>query len=694
MADAIKILVAGLPAEIVREIGLRLAGVVVSEFEDSQELAREAGKGEARLVVLTDTLPEEDSINIAREARESGDDVRIAYCLFTAQAESALRTLTEIGVDRFFLSPVDLEEMLRELANMSRVELLAPQRSYAGHAAAAIFEAWGRASAPTLQKIDMLEDAAIAVLDNGLTPALRAAAQREAQTLSELAARFGFRNGSEVAGDIAERFANESLTAVDGVAISEELLLLREHLSGDPQQPPSGDPSFEDEASSRRAAGLTAADDAAYEGARILVIDDEPMITRGLASLLELRKMSVTTLNDPLRFWAALDEAAPNVVLLDLEMPKLSGTELCRAMRNDRRWSEVPVVFLTGHTDHESVRRMFAAGADDYVGKPFVSAELMMRIGSRLTSAKARGGPVESDPVTGLPTARSATELIRRFLRLARRKSDPYSIAVLQIDEFARLMKAHGRRLGDTVLRAIGELLQQSFRGEDVVGLWGTADFTIGMYGSAKEQSAIKLTQICTRIAGLSFPSDDGEPVRVQCTGGVSQAQIDGDDVGALRGEALKALQLVREIGLNRVGISGVRPSGPMTRHVDVAIVEGDAALVGLLRHAIESRGMSVAAFADGQTAADALTGAVPELHAMVILLGLDLPVLNGLQVLRRLKAVEVTRVSKVVMLTARTDERDILAALELGAIDHIAKPFSVPVLVHKVRTALRQNQP
>jgi diguanylate cyclase (GGDEF)-like protein len=293
-----------------------------------------------------------------------------------------------------------------------------------------------------------------------------------------------------------------------------------------------------------------------------------------------------------------------------------------------------------------------------------------------------------------LPTARSATELIRRFLRLARRKSDPYSVAVLQIDDFAGVVKTHGRRLSDTMLRAIGELLQQSFRGEDVVGLWGTSEFTIGMYGSAKEQSGIKLTQITTRIAGLSFPSDGAEPMRVQCTGGVSQAQVDGDDVGALRGEALKALQLVREIGLGRVGISGVRPAGPMTRRVDVAIVEGDAALVGLLRHAIESRGMSVAAFADGQTAAETLTGTVPELHAEVILLGLDLPSLNGLEVLRRLNAVEVTRVSKVVMLTARTDERDILAALELGAIDHIAKPFSVPVLVHKVRTALRQNQP
>jgi diguanylate cyclase (GGDEF)-like protein len=296
--------------------------------------------------------------------------------------------------------------------------------------------------------------------------------------------------------------------------------------------------------------------------------------------------------------------------------------------------------------------------------------------------------------VTGLPTAAKATDLIQRFLRLARRKTDPYSLGVLEVDEFAELTQKHGRRLGDVVLRAIGELMQKSFRGEDVVGWWGggSAEFIVGMYGSPKEQSAIKLTQICAKVAEQAF-STDSASVHVQCTGGVAQYQIDGDDVNAMREQALKALAEVRVSGVNRVGISGVKPTGVMTRRVDVAIVDDDTAMVELLRHAMESRSISVATFADGETAADALTGSAREVRAAVILLGVDLPGINGLEVLRRLNAMELTRMSKVVMLTSRTGERDVLAALELGAIDHIAKPFSVPVLVHKVRMAIRQNQ-
>ena len=702
MTEPVKLLVWGIPAEIVREIGLRLRGVVISEFDNAQQMGRAAAYGDARLVLLSDALPTDDSIYIIRRAKDTSDDVRIAFCISMQQAETALHALKEIHVDRFFLSPVDVEEMLRELAKMGGVEVLPPQASHGEHIAAAVFAAWDRARAPTFQKIDKLDDAAIALLDAGLSPDLKAAAQRDAKSIAELAAQFGFEKGAQIARDLSERFAGESLTPIDGVAISEQLLALRESLVGVPSPPaPQATGASRSKASLSTPTGSgTGSEDSSLEGRKILVVDDEPMVSRGLTTLLGKRGMTVTAVNDPLRFWTVLDEAKPNLILLDLEMPKISGTELCRVVRSDPRWSELPVIFLSGHTDQASVQRVFAAGADDYVGKPFVPAELMMRIENRLTGVKARRAPVETDPLTGLPIAHKATEQIDRFLRLARRKSDPYSIAVIQVDAFASLAKTFGRGTGDVVLRAIGELLPKSFRAEDVVGWWGGADFTIGMYGSTKEHSAIKLTQVCSKIGDQTFLSEDGQRVHVSCSAGVAQYQSDGDTVAALREEALKALEQVRATGgvrttggIIRVGISGTKTIGPMTRRVDVAIVDDDTALVSLLQHAMESRSLRVATFGDGETAVAALTGAAPEVQASLILLGVDIPALNGLDVLRRLKAGEITRSSSVVMLTSRTGERDVLAALELGAADHIAKPFSVPVLMHKVRAMLKQSQ-
>src|SRR5438552_74107 len=694
MTQPVKVLVAGLPAEMVRELGLRLRRVEIGSFENGPQIGRAAAHGEARLVILSDVLPTEETIYIARRAKDASDEMKVAYCMSMQQAENGLRAVKDIQIDRFFLTPIDKEEMLLELAKMSRVEVLAPHESHGEHIAAAVFEAWERGRPSTFQKIDKLDDAAIALLDNNLSAELKAAAERDAQNVAEVAGRFGFDKAARTAKDLAERFASLSLSPVDGVSISEDLLALRQNLLGPPTPPSASKPPATSQASQTPPEAATSLDESQLEARRILLVDDEPLVSRGLTSLLARRQMAVTALNDPLRFWSTVEETKPNLILLDLEMPKLSGTELCRALRNDRRWSELPVIFLTGHTDQASVQRVFAAGADDYVGKPFVPAELTMRIESRLTGVKARRAPVETDPVTGLPVAGKATELIDRFLRLARRKSDPYSIAVLQVDAFANLVTTFGRGAANAVLRAIGELLPKSFRAEDVPGWWSGAEFTIGMYGSTKEHAAIKLAQICAKIAELNFLADDGRRVHVACSAGVAQYQTDGDTIPALRDEALKALEKVRETGgANRVGVSGLKTMGPMTRRVDVAIAVGAGALVPLAPHAMGARAPRVATFADGETAAAALTGSSPEIQASVILLGVDIPALNGLEVLRRLKAGEITRLSSVVMLTSRTGERDVLAALELGATDHIAKPFSVPVLMHKVRTVLKQGQ-
>ncbi len=335
MAESVKVLIAGVPAELVREIGLRLRGVVVSEFENSQQMGRAAAHGEARLVILSDALPTDESIYVARRAKDASEDMGVAYCVAMQHAENALRALKDVQIDRFFFSPVDLEEMLRELARMAGVEVLPPQASHGEHIAAAVFEAWDRTKGPTFQKIDKLDDVAIAILDNSLSAELKAAAERDAQVIAATASRFGFQKAARIAKDLAEHCASASLSPADGVSISEELLVLRQNLLGPPTVPTAPESGGSRVATPAEVAAVN--DEAKLEGRRVLIVDDEPMVTRGLTSLLARRGMAVTALNDPLRFWSVLAETKPNLILLDLEMPKLSGTELCRMVRSDSR---------------------------------------------------------------------------------------------------------------------------------------------------------------------------------------------------------------------------------------------------------------------------------------------------------------------------------------------------------------------
>jgi diguanylate cyclase (GGDEF)-like protein len=667
-------------------------------------------------------------------------------------------------------------------------------------AATALASVWERFREVTLKRVDVIEDAAVALLEGHLSPDHRRQAEREAAKLAGSAGTFGFPRSSQIARQIAEKLAIDSPGELDAVFISEQLLALRTDLEGRPQPVSSEADAFEsgdtpvfllvevDEELSERividgeARGLsvilalsveaartilvtenvsaaliglgsgegnpmldfvaelgsrvppiatlviterdTFADrlEVARLGARkfleqttparavvdaamialrrtrgvsatILAVDDDRQILDALEKLLTRRGMKVVTLNDAVRFWDVLEETSPDLVLLDLEMPHFGGLDLCRVMRNDRHWAKLPVVFLTGHNDPASFQEVFAAGADDIVLKPFAGFELINRIENRLQRARVDQEIAETDEVTGLANQKRATEMMARFLRLARRKLDPYSVVVAEVDLFSRLSEKYGRPAADAVVISFAQLVAKSFRAEDVIGRWSGGEFTIGMYGSNKEDAASKLSQLFTQHQRQRFVGDGGGTFHATLSAGVSEYPTDGASVEELRESALDALALATAAGANQVAKAGAPAPEASTRQVDVALVDDDEAIVGLLRHTMESRGLKVAVFADGEAAAAGLTGNVPEVQASVILLDIDVPALNGLEVLRRLNSGGITEKSSVVMLTARTGESDVLAALDLGATDHIAKPFSVPVLMHKVRSVLRQNR-
>ncbi|MEQ9624315.1 response regulator [Coleofasciculus chthonoplastes] len=118
--------------------------------------------------------------------------------------------------------------------------------------------------------------------------------------------------------------------------------------------------------------------------ANVLVVDDDPQILALLRHLLQPWGLNVTTLAHPQRFWDVLETVSPDLLILDVEMPEYSGIELCQVVRHDLRWSHLPVLFLSAHTEVQTVQQVFTVGADDYIKKPIVEAELITRVLNRL----------------------------------------------------------------------------------------------------------------------------------------------------------------------------------------------------------------------------------------------------------------------------------------------------------------------
>ncbi|HWK89716.1 MAG TPA: response regulator [Longimicrobium sp.] len=425
--------------------------------------------------------------------------------------------------------------------------------------------------------------------------------------------------------------------------------------------------------------------------ATILAVDDDRAVLQAIHAVLTARGMRVRLLSDPRRFWEALEAVVPDVLLLDVQMPHVDGVELCRVVRNDPRWRTLPIVFLTAQVDSASVQRVFDAGADDFVAKPVLGPELAARIGNRLERVQLQRRLAEADPLTGLANRRGSETALERLLALAARQAEPLAVAVLDLDRFKQVNDRCGHAVGDEVLTRVARLLQKRFRAEDVVARWGGEEFVVGMFGMDKVEGVQRLAETLEQLREETFREPGGDAFRVTFSGGVAEFPGDGRDLHALYRAADRAMYQAKEAGRDRVLPAGWNPArGEGPAGVDVLVVEDDAALARLLQHALETRGYRMRWVDNGEDAVRLLSGASPELRARAVLLDVDLPGMDGHAVLRHLAQAGLTERTRVIMLTVRSHEAEVVRALETGAFDHVQKPFSVPVLLQRVRRALR----
>jgi len=422
----------------------------------------------------------------------------------------------------------------------------------------------------------------------------------------------------------------------------------------------------------------------------VLAVDDDPVILDAVQRLLDPAGVEVHVLDNPERFWESLEEVCPDAVLLDIDMPRVSGIELCRVMRNDARWSATPVIFLTARTEAETVQRVFSAGADDYVAKPFVGPELVTRVTNRLERVQLHRALADSDPLTGVANRRRSDELMGQLMHLAVRNRQPFALALLDLDHFKLVNDRYGHGMGDEVLRRVARLLERGFRAEDVVARWGGEEFVVGMYGMDKEDAVRRLEAVLEQLRAEPFDLPGAEPLRVTFSAGIAQFPVDGDDLPALYRVADATLYQAKQAGRDRVIPAGWTADRPdRVTQLDVVVVEDDPALARLLLHALETRGYSSRWIADGREAAEALTGSRPELRARLVLLDVDLPGMDGHAVLRRLARDRVLERTRVIVLTVRAHEAEVVQALEEGAFDHVSKPFSIPILLQRIRRTM-----
>jgi diguanylate cyclase (GGDEF)-like protein len=285
----------------------------------------------------------------------------------------------------------------------------------------------------------------------------------------------------------------------------------------------------------------------------VLAVDDDPVVLDALTAVLDRPALRLVTLDEPARFWEVLDETAPDLLMLDVDMPGIDGFALCRSVRASATWAGLPVLILTRRTDPETVHAVFAVGADDYVRKPIQGLELRTRIENRIERVELYRRLAEEDHLTGLLTRRRGEDLMARLVRLGGRTAKTVGLAVLDVDCFKEINDRHGHAAGDDVLRQLGAALLDAFRGDDVVARWGGEEFALALYDASRAVAAERLREVLEAFSQRRFTGPDGEEFQVTFSGGVAQYPEDGDNVDRLHAAADAAMYRAKDAGRAQV---------------------------------------------------------------------------------------------------------------------------------------------
>ncbi|MCX5800076.1 MAG: response regulator [Candidatus Eisenbacteria bacterium] len=207
---------------------------------------------------------------------------------------------------------------------------------------------------------------------------------------------------------------------------------------------------------------------------RILVVEDDPNIRQVLKLQLEGAGYDVGAVEDGLKAIEEVSRLVPELILLDVMMPKMDGYEVCRRLKAKFETSRIPVIMLTAKSTPIEKVEGFESGANDYVTKPYAVKELLARVKAVLHWSKLQR---EANPLTGLPGNFS----IENEANARINSGAPFAFAVCDIDSFKAFNDFYGYHRGDDALKMTAAILlkavEEKGTGKDFVGQIGGDDF-------------------------------------------------------------------------------------------------------------------------------------------------------------------------------------------------------------------------
>ncbi len=291
---------------------------------------------------------------------------------------------------------------------------------------------------------------------------------------------------------------------------------------------------------------------------RVLVVDDQPVHLQVLHQLFADEYHVFVATNGP-RALEICRDTPPDLVLLDVVMPGMDGYEVCARMKAHEALRDIPIIFLTAHSDASEETRGLEAGAVDFIAKPINPAVVRARVRTHVTlkrQADSIRKMVFLDGLTGVYNRRYLDQQLPIEMARSRRSGMPLSLLVVDIDCFKDYNDHYGHQAGDDCLRLVARCLQGTFRrSADLLARYGGEEF-VGVLPETAFDTAMELAwQLEGQVRTLRIPharSLAADCITVSVGVSTRDARADWDEV-ALFERADAQLYEAKRAGRGRV---------------------------------------------------------------------------------------------------------------------------------------------
>jgi diguanylate cyclase (GGDEF)-like protein len=301
------------------------------------------------------------------------------------------------------------------------------------------------------------------------------------------------------------------------------------HIESEPNTGPPGD-------------AVAAAPSPQLRERRLLIVEDSGTMRRVMRRFLKSTGFVIFEAGDGVEALTLAARERPDVILLDVQIPRLDGLAVLASLQTDPELGEVPVVLVTSRGEPEDVADGLRRGAHDYLRKPFQEPELLARVHAAMRTKAlrdelhARNAMLErlvsADPLTGLLNRAAVVDRMRALVSRSERHRTPLSVLLLDLDGFTALNAAFGHAAGDAVLEAVAGRVASALREEDVAGRWGGDELLVVASDTDGPGAAALLVRLQAAVS--SAPVGFGaEVLPVRVSAGAS-TWAPGDDAEAL----------------------------------------------------------------------------------------------------------------------------------------------------------------